>query len=329
VRGATAEEIRQKFLKLIDRPKVDAAPEIVDQATDDAGVTRFHYTFASEEGQRVPVIALAKELILHDGNKHPVVIVLHGTGGKKEGEEPFLKKMVAKDFIAVAIDGRYHGERGTPADYNGAIAAAFAKPGAAHPMYYDTVWDVLRLIDHLEARPEVDARRIGLMGISKGGIETYLAAAADTRIAAAIPCISLQSFQWGLDNDAWHNRVGTVKTGFAAAAKSAGVANPDAAFVREFYDKVLPGIHAEFDGPSIVPLIAPRACLAISGDIDPINPLPGARLCEEAAKNAYAAAGVPEKFQLLVEAKTGHAVTKESESAAVAWFVKWLGTETK
>ena len=45
----------------------------------------------------------------------------------------------------------------------------------------DGEWDVQRLVDYLGSRDDVDPRRIGLLGISKGGIETYLAAASDPR----------------------------------------------------------------------------------------------------------------------------------------------------
>ena len=235
------DEARKAFLAIIARPRVDLAPRL-DQQGVDAGLARFHFTYASEAEQRVPGILLAREEVLTDGKRHPAVIVLHGTGGSKESELGTLRDIAAKDFIAVSIDGRYHGERGKQSDYNAAIARAF-EDGKAHPLYFDTVWDVTRLIDYLQTRPDVDGQRIGLMGISKGGIETWLTAAADTRVAVAIPCISVQSFNWGLEHDAWHNRIGTVKRGFDAAAKSAGVDKPDADFVRRFYDRLLPGIY--------------------------------------------------------------------------------------
>src|SRR5439155_14242453 len=120
----------------------------------------------------------------------PVVIALHGTGGNKESELPLMRELAGKGFIAVAIDGRYHGERTRAgkgsAEYQDAILRAFREQ-REHPFFYDTVWDVMRLIDYLETRDDVDARRIGLFGVSKGGIETYLAAAADPRIACAVP----------------------------------------------------------------------------------------------------------------------------------------------
>jgi predicted esterase len=320
----TPEQRRERFLKIIDRPRVEPEAKITEKTETD-GFVQYRFEFSSEADQRVPAIALLKQSLIDDGKRHPCAIVLHGTGGKKEGELPILKKLAAKGFVAVSIDGRFHGERGKPADYNAAITQAFKDGGSkAHPMYYDTVWDVMRLIDLLQTRPEIDPDRIGLMGISKGGIETWLAAATDTRIAVAIPCISLQSFKWGLEHDAWQNRVGTVKAGFTAAAKAEGVDPPDAKFARRFYDRVIPGIYSTFDGPAMLPLIAPRPLLGISGDKDPINPLPGARLCEDAAKAAYARAGAADKFRLLVEEDTGHAVNPKAEAAAIDWFVKWL-----
>jgi pimeloyl-ACP methyl ester carboxylesterase len=174
----------------------------------------------------------------------------------------------------------------------------------------------------------VDAKRIGLMGISKGGIETWLTAAVDSRVAIAVPCIGVQSFQWALEHDAWHARIGTVKAGFTAAAKSVGIDKPDAAFVRRFYDRLIPGIYDQFDGPAMLPLIAPRPLLVVSGDKDPNNPLPGVRLCETTTIAAYAKASASDKFQLLVEPDTGHAVTADAQNVVVEWFVKWIGDKT-
>ena len=309
--------VRAAFLKIIDRPRVELSPRIKETSLGD--LTQIQFNFASEASQRVPGILLK----LPGDSRRPVVIVMHGTGGKKEAELGYLKQFAGRGFIAVAIDGRYHGERGTQTDYNAAIARTFEK-GGEHPLYWDTVWDVMRLIDYLQTRDDVDPKRIGLMGISKGGIETYFASAVDERIAASVPCIGVQSFQWALEHDAWHGRVGTIRKGFDAAAGLAGKAKPDADFVRTFYDRVVPGINSTFDGPVMMTLICPRPLLIINGDIDDKTPLEGVNLCAEAAKKAYDTAGAGQKFKQIVELKTGHAVTPESQKEAMAWFVKWL-----
>ncbi|MGA2233682.1 MAG: alpha/beta hydrolase, partial [Tepidisphaeraceae bacterium] len=190
--------------------------------------------------------------------------------------------------------------------------------------FFDTVWDVSRLIDYLQTRDDVDAKRIGLYGVSKGGIETYLTAAVDTRVAVAVPCIGLESFRWADENDSWHSRIGTIQTAFDAAAKEAGVAKPDGDFLHQFYSRVAPGIDGEFDGPSMAPLIAPRPLMTINGEIDPRTPLPGLKLCTDAAAAAYRAAGVEDHFLVRIQPKTAHHVNPDSQAAAVDWFVKWL-----
>lgn len=311
---------RTEFLQLVDRPRVALAAES-DPATKRDGLERLPFSFATEAGQRVPGILLKSNAT---AGRRPVVIVLHGTGGNKESQEPLLAELARDGFVAVAIDGRYHGARATRrTDYTDAILRAF-RTGREHPFFFDTVWDVMRLIDVLETRDDVDPRRIGLIGFSKGGIETYLAAAVDPRIAVAVPCIGVQSFRWAIDHDSWQSRIGTIQAAFDAAARDTGVTSPSADFLRTFYARVAPGIDGRFDGPAMLPLIAPRPLLAINGDSDPRAPQPGLALCIDAARVAYTAAGAGEKFVLRLQPNTSHKVLPESIVAARQWFVRWL-----
>ncbi|MEO7600542.1 MAG: acetylxylan esterase [Opitutus sp.] len=319
---------RENFLRLIDRPRVPLAAES-KSPTIDHGLQHIAFSFAADASQRVPGILVKSP---DSTSRRPVVIALHGTGGTKESQLELLASLAREGFIAVAIDGRYHGARtksgkGT-AEYNEALLRAFRRPldqaGREYPFFYDTAWDVMRLMDYLETRDDVDARRIGLIGFSKGGIEAYLAAAADPRITVVVPCIGLQSFRWALDHGTWPSRIETIQPAFDAAAKDSGVTQPDAAFVRTFYDRVAPGIFGEFDGPAMVRMIAPRPLLAINGGTDARTPLPGLNECADAARSAYHAAGADEKFALLVQPNTGHKVTPEALKTAHAWFVRWL-----
>ncbi len=318
-----AADTRADFFKLIDRPRVPLTPQVQESGTTN-GIREFHFSFASDAAQRVPGILLEKT---DWHGRRPVVIVLHGTGGTKQDELPLLHQLAEQGFIAVAIDGRYHGERtragkGT-VEYNAAIVRAWQKSGE-HPFYYDTVWDVMRLLNYLETRADVDPKRSGLIGFSKGGIETYLTAAMDPRIAVAVPCIGVQSFRWALDHQDWQGRIGTIQSAFDTCAKEAGVKSPDAAFVRSFYDRVVPGIYNEFDGPAVLPLIAPRPLFVINSDSDNHTPVPGVEECAAAARPAYHVAGADDRFVLRIQEHTGHTVTPESEAAAIQWFVKWL-----
>jgi len=87
---------------------------------------------------------------------------------------------------------------------------------------------------------------------------------------------------------------------------------------------VIPRIDGEFDGPAMLPLIAPRPLLVINGDSDDKTPLPGVKLAADAARAAYEKAGAGERFVLKIEDRTGHSVTSESTKEAVGWLERWL-----
>jgi len=318
-------ETRAAFLKLIDRPKVPSVVEITD-AGETGSVAHAHFTYATDATQRVPGI-WAKPV--KSAGRLPVVIMLHGTGGKKEDMREQMEKYAQAGFFAIAIDGPRHGERartGTKSeDYQAAILQAW-RTGQGHPLFYDTVWDVMRLVDYLQTRTDVDPARIGLMGVSKGGIETYLTAAVDPRIAVAVPFIGLESFRYALDHDLWSHRTETFPIALNGAAQDLGVATADinADFVRKFFDRVAPGIYGQFDGPAMTPLIAPRPLLAINGEKDLRTPRPGVDECLNNAQPLYHAANADDRLQYIAQPNTAHAVTSDGYQAAFEWFKRWL-----
>jgi dienelactone hydrolase len=317
-------EKRAAFLKMIDRPRVELQPEVRPVTGNRLRVVEEHISFSVETAQRVTGLLMKSP---GSSGRLPVVIQLHGTGGNKEQLRTQLTTFANRGFVAVAIDGRYHGERagnapGLNTPYATAIFNAY-KTGREHPFFYDTVLDVIRLIDYLETRRDVDPSRIGLGGFSKGGIETYLAAAVEPRVAVAVAGHGVQSFGWALDHGAWDSRAWTIRDALEATAdETKAPVNP--AFVRQFYDRVAPGIYREFDAPAMLPLIAPRPLLVVNGDSDPRTPLAGVRESAAAADRAYRAAGAADKFVLQILPNVGHEQTPEYEQAMVDWFVRWL-----
>jgi predicted esterase len=309
---------------VIDRPRVDPAPDVRPMTASGPRLVQEHISLSVDADQRVTGLLVKAE---GSAGRRPVVIQLHGTGGRKEQLLPRLATLANRGFVAVAIDGRYHGERegegrGLSTPYTTAILNAY-KTGREHPFFYDTVLEVMRLIDYLETRSDVDASRIGLGGLSKGGIETYLTAAVDPRVAAAVAERAVQGFGWALDHGAWDSRAWTFRDALEAAARESKT-QVNAQFVRQFYDRVAPGIYGEFDAPAMLPLAAPRPMLVINGDSDPRTPMAGVRESAAAAERAYKAAGASEKFELRVIRDLGHENTPEIDQAMVEWFVRWL-----
>ena len=263
--------------------------------------------------------------------KYPAVIALHGTGGNKDGLRSWLVDLAKRGIIGVAIDARYHGERSGGAKgssaYITAITKAWKTPKGEpqeHPFYYDTCWDLWRTLDYLETRPDVDAKKLGMFGISMGGIETWLAASVDDRVRVAAPLIGVQSFRWSLENHKWQGRANTIKGSHDVAAKDLNELKVNQRVCRELWSKVIPGILDDFDCPNLIRLFAGRALLIANGELDGNCPIEGAKLAFKATEDAFAKANAKNKLKILVAEKVGHKVTEDQRKATLEWFSLWL-----
>lgn len=320
-------EVRQAFRKLLERPRVEPAPE--SKAESREGRIEEVGSFRSEETERVPFLAVRRA---DAAGRLPVVVALHGTGGNKEQQLPLLRRLADRGYLAVAIDARYHGARvpggATKAEqYNQAVIRAWrTKSGDKHehPFWYDTAFDLWRLTDYLQSRPDVDPERIGMIGFSMGGIQIWLAASVDERVKVAVPAIAAQSMKWSLENGRWQARANTIKRAHEAAAADLGEPAVNERVCRELWAKILPGVLHEFDCPSMIRLFAPRPLLLLNGEKDPNCPLPGAEIAFREARAAYAAAGAGDRLKILVAPGLGHKVADDQMAAAHEWLDKWL-----
>lgn len=326
--------VKEACLKLLDRPKVDAEPKVIDEPRTAGGFVTEHLSIATERKadgsiERMPLLIVRPEKA---AARLPVVIVLHGTGGNKESYRGFCGELAKRGMIGVAIDARYHGERipggahGSK-EYVAAITRAWrAKPGEPqeHPFYFDTCWDLWRLVDYLQTRDDIDPKRIGMYGVSMGAIEIWLAASVDDRIRVVVPAIGVQSLRWTLEHDVWQGRAGTIQGAHEAAAKDLGEPKVTAKVCRALWNKVVPGILDQFDCPSMIRLFAGRPMLITSGEKDPNNPLGGAKLAFAAAEQAYKAAGAAEKLKIDVAPGVAHQVTDAQRAEGIEWLAKWL-----
>ncbi len=322
------EKVRRDFSQLLQRPRVDPRPSIQSYSQDSMLFEKgFFYSEASE---KVPI--LVYKPISQKTKKLPVVICLHGTGGSKDAEAitNLLSRFVKLGFMAVAIDARFHGER-VPAErgrnfYVEAITAAWKDKDTPyqHPFFFDTVYDLWRLVDYLEQRSDVDPKRMGMMGISMGGIETWMAASVDTRIKVAVPVIAAQSFKWSLENDRWQGRARTIWGAHLQAAKDLGDTTVNKENVTTFWKKLVPGITNEFDCPSMIRLFAPRPLLILNTEQDQNCPVEGARVAIEAARNEYRSRNALNKLKIDVEPNEPHRFTSKHLEMAIQWFKTWL-----
>ena len=335
VRGQTAnylpaDQVAADFKKLLERPRTSPRPGLRTIKTDSVTIERGF--FYSEKTEKVPL--LIYKPIEAETKKLPVIICLHGTGGGKDNQD--IKNMLfyfsKLGFIAVAIDARFHGERAQPtvnemSSYENAILEAWKNKDPkcqSHPFFYDTVFDLWRLTDYLISRTDVDASRIGMTGISMGGIETWMAASVDHRIKVAVPIIAAQSFKWSLENSQWQGRAGTIWRVHKAVAKDRGDSEVSKENVRMLWNKIIPEILDEFDCPSMIRLFAPRPLLLLNNEKDQNCPLPGAEIAFATAAKAYSNANASDKLKVNVSPNEPHRFLEEHLKLASDWFIKWL-----
>lgn len=263
------------------------------------------------------------------GEKLPVVIVQHWLGGSKDhlGLLPVLNSMATKGFLTVAIDGRFRGERQNGKSLDVAMLEAL-KTGKGKPFLIDTAYDITRLIDYLQTRPDVDATRIGMVGISEGGMIAWLTAAADDRIKVVAPLISVScladTFE-AADGPEVAARLALFDSFLKAYAKEINEPQVNLKVLRSAWSKLVPGLLDRFDAQNVVPLIAPRPLLVINHEMDELFPLAGAKKVASAVQARYLELQAPEKFEFKVTPGLRHAAFDFNEvNMIVTWMERWL-----
>ena len=160
------------------------------------------------------------------------------------------------------------------------------------------VWNAIRALDYLESVPDVDAKRVGMTGISGGGAVTWFTAAVDERVAAAVPVCSTYTFG-------------------SQAAHGLAFGQCDCIFVHNTF------FH---DLTTVAALIAPRPLLILSGMKDDIFPPDGYREVFRQARRLYDLHGKSECIRE-VDEDVGHADTPLFRKEAREWMNRWLRDE--
>eukprot|EP00239_Pterosperma_sp_CCMP1384_P000174 CAMPEP_0197847578 /NCGR_PEP_ID=MMETSP1438-20131217/6458_1 /TAXON_ID=1461541 /ORGANISM="Pterosperma sp., Strain CCMP1384" /LENGTH=293 /DNA_ID=CAMNT_0043459537 /DNA_START=1422 /DNA_END=2303 /DNA_ORIENTATION=- len=290
----------------------------------------------TEEGPQgqVPVVVIKKNA---DGDasaglnkQQPVIIYLHATGASINEMLGYMETAASKGYIAVAIDCRYHGGRAYSKDeYKKALIKAWVDDhdgsnGQARPFLLDTVWDLIRLLDYLGTRGDVDQSRIGMTGISLGGMHTWLTAAVDTRVAVAVPMIGVQNFRWAVEQNRWQARVASIPWVFDKARMDLAKTQVDSEVVSAVWSRIAPGLLDKLDSSLTLPMIAPRPLLVLNGEEDPRCPVEGLEEPLQFTQEAYEALSAIQDFQFRAEKGVGHAMTPNMAEAAEMWFDKYL-----
>lgn len=151
------------------------------------GIVAERVTYASQFGLRVPAILYRPK---QPRGKLPALVVVNGHGGDKYSWYAFYSGVLyARGGAAVLTfdpigEGERHAERrsGTRAHDR-----KLGPPEMALRMGGLLVTDVLQAIAYLRSRPDVDPRRVGIMGYSLGSFLVAVAGAVDTGLRVCVP----------------------------------------------------------------------------------------------------------------------------------------------
>jgi hypothetical protein len=274
---AWQEETRTEIRRLLGIDHFDFCdlePEW-DEAVIVDGYSRASLTFQSREGFRSFGYFLEPLNVAVPG---PAVVCLPGHGAGVDAvvglaDEPyqaeFAVQCVRRGYRVLALEQMSFGHRKSGRNEDkgtSCIADAEAALMLDETLAGWRIFDAIRAVDLLQTVPSVDPDRIGIMGISGGGMTALWTSALDLRIAA------------------------TVVSGYFCMFRDSILS------VDHCLDNFVPGILNLIEMPDLAGLVAPRAFFAESGTCDPIFPVTGFRKAVSKSKEIYMSLGIPERF---------------------------------
>ncbi|MEW9700525.1 dienelactone hydrolase family protein [Paenibacillus sp. SI8] len=300
-RQMTAEKERsQKKARLAELLKIDTQPQsdlhpILLQQEDCGDFIRERVEIQTYKGLTMPIYVLLPKRASE--RPRPAVIALHGHGygsrelvglspddqERQEGEgihKHFALSLVRRGFVVIVPELLGFGERKLDEDALQDTSIEDRRKSSCYKLSsYLThlgetlagirTYEVLRVVDYAQSRPDVQTGGVGSMGLSGGAFVGYLAAALDERFRAV------------------------VLSGYTNTYKDSHF------FTRQHcLCDYIPGIVELGDMPDIVSLIAPRALYLETGKEDPLFPLHGVLAAAEILEARYEALGVKENFEV-------------------------------
>jgi dienelactone hydrolase len=259
-----------------------------------------------------------KEKVVEDPDEHPY---LKAFKDRSYGGKSIASELARRGYVTIAIDMFYWGERrmildDDPAAYRerplsitdqeirafnqrasqgeSLVGRSLFTAGITWPGV--VVWDDIRTLDYLASRQDVDAKRLGCVGLSVGGYRSFLLAALDERIKAAVDVGWMTSF----GSQIKQHVTNTVGLSFH-----------------------INGLYRDMDFPDIAALIAPRALLTINGSKDGLFAIEGVKMAFDKIARCYAKARATDRARSrLYDAP--HEFNLEMQAEAWEWLRRWV-----
>ncbi len=271
-KSTSADELQTELRQVLDLPHQKSPLRVKALSTrrlQNVSIEEFQYE--SEPGIRVPGWFLKPEAA---AAKLPVVLMV-SDGGKDAlfDRWSLVERFAGAQMAVCSIDVRTVGvttpdfPAAGPRFYGNSVEEAYAlvNLSAGFPIIGQQVWDVLRCLDYLESRKDVNVQRLAVSGNGICGLPCLMAAGLDSRVHAL------------LLND-------TIAT-LASVVESKSYELPVSA--------VAFGILQKFDLPDLCASLVPRAVWMVNMKGPQQEPMPLAAVREKykGAEAAYLSAG--------------------------------------
>ena len=232
--------------------------------------------------------------------KMPGVLLIQGWDLDKHTMPEFKQRLASAGYVVLFPDNRFSGERRRGPSGQAEQSNLLPVSGLFGLTFMGmNTWDNQRALDVLAARPDVDADRLGVVGLCWGGMQTWTLAALDERVKAACPVCGTSTYEALLqDFIPWtggHTCYGTY-----------------------IWNWLRHG-----DVQDIIACIAPRPLLIQNNVNDTWFPVSGLDRVRREVGEVYRTLGAADKFNC--EARiTVHDITEEFGANVISWFDRFL-----
>ena len=293
-------ELRDRFRQLVGFSPVELTLASARESEAD-GIVREDLAFRLPDGTAVRGILMRPT----GQGPHPAILYAHAHGGRYEiGASELLAgrpeipdppgiAFARAGYVVLAIDMPTFGERSSVSE----SAAVKTALWYGRTLFGQMLSEQAGALGWLAARPDVDAARIGITGLSMGATLAYWLAALDPRPAAIAHLCCYADFATLVALGA-HDKHGHYLT--------------------------VPGLLSAMTTGAIAGLVAPRPQLVHVGTEDPLTPPESVTRAEADTRRGYEAAGAPENFIIIREEGVGHRETPAMRASVLAFFARHL-----
>lgn len=294
---------RVQRLLHIPQKRVPLAPETLSKYID-GDVELEDVRFRADRDLWIPAI-VTKPVTAH--KPLPAIICLPGTNGTRQhltdtllklGPFPrtgWARALAREGFVTISLDYRGSKER-----HQNIFTEAVREQLAGRSYMGLLVYDVMRAVDYLQTRADVDRTRIGVTGFSLGGAMAWYAAAADPRLRVVVPvCGGAGTYQ--------------ALTSYQKQTNYHSQYFYPAGFLQVF----------PHDQPELFAALAPRAVLVVGRMEDQGMPIEGLIKLKQVVSAAYQQRGAAERFAVHIT-PGDHDYSEEMFAQVKQWFTRFL-----